>query len=70
LTNITGEIVIISNTSIELLRSDTGRVGFFLYVANGTFNHSYIGDVITIGINDEGIAVSCINKRHGKMLTL
>lgn len=62
--NVTGEIVRISNDHMELRREDTGKVAFFLYQSNGDFNHSYIGETITLGINDDGIAVDCINKRH------
>jgi hypothetical protein len=37
----------------------------YRYVSNATFNHSYIGDTITLLFEGE-IAVDCINERHHK----
>jgi hypothetical protein len=36
------------------------------YISNGNFNHSYIGETVTLVINNDGIAIDCINNRHHK----
>lgn len=46
------------------LTDDSGDSIVISYISNGNFNHSYIGETVELVIDENGVAVDCINKRH------
>lgn len=46
------------------ITNESGEIAVLPYISNGNFNHSYIGETVELVIDENGVAVDCINKRH------
>lgn len=59
-----GGITKFINGTVSLIDENTGNEICVPYIPNGNFNHTYIGEIIELIIDETGIATDCINERH------